>query len=283
MKQDIIIKPAEKIKKGEGIIDLLNKKDIQEKIMSVIQEAMPFDKYANIILNILQKSVKLQECTPGSFLGAIYECAQTKLDPSPVIGYRGYITLAHRRKDIIKDIYADYVREGDEFIFRKGLRRQLDHIPLLNNKGAIKCSYCIAYMQGEKHFDVLDTNEINQARDKSPAYLYDIKMGEKNSPWTTKYPAMTVKTAVRYTIKQLPIWEELADAVALDDAGSECRQEFDIESDAPAFKTEEYLGIEDGSKNKTETDKLLEELNQHELENQEIPQNIIEEIGKKED
>jgi recombination protein RecT len=101
------------------------------------------------------------------------------------------------------------VFEGDTFDYRLGLEPTLVHVPDPDgeeNPETLTHVYAIAKVNGEPQFVVLTRKQIDRARAVS-------KTGtRRDSPWSTWYVEMALKTAIRRLCKYLPQTVELAHA-----------------------------------------------------------------------
>ncbi len=130
------------------------------------------------------------------------------------IGYRGYLKLA-RRSGQIKTVYANVVRDGDEFDWYYGLEADhLEHKPAPANTGALTHAYAVVrYTNGGYNFVVLDATEVEQRRAMSRSAKSDY------SPWNKWEAAMWRKSAIRALVPYMELQPEAARAVDNDDRG----------------------------------------------------------------
>jgi recombination protein RecT len=213
--------------------------DMIAKWRTEIQRALPRhvtpERMMAVIRTAFSRSPKLLECTPMSIVGSIMTASQLGLEPNTplghchmipfrnnrnnttectlILGYQGLMDLARRSKEI-SGIWAEVVRQGDDFTYKKGLNPDLVHI---ESKDAdredkdITYAYAIASMRdGEKVFVVLSKPQIEKYRNRSRA--------AKEGPWVTDLEAMCKKTAVRRLFTWLPKSIEIAQAIAVDEA-----------------------------------------------------------------
>jgi len=215
----------------------------QEKISTVrqllkrnagpIRAALPVhmsaDRFLRISLTCLQKTPKLMDCTPESFLGAVMTAAQLGLEPDGITGmaylipyagkvnfqpgFQGLMELA-RRSGEISQIIPRSVREGDDFRYNYGVDKDVLHhvegegeVP-----GAITHVYCIVRMKdGTSSFEVWPIARIEAHRQR-----YSKASGAKtDSPWETHFEAMSMKTLIIRALKYAPKSVELQKAIAM--------------------------------------------------------------------
>jgi recombination protein RecT len=159
------------------------------------------------------------------------------VEPQIIIGYQGYIELAHRSA-ILKSLHADvvYNRELEKFSFSHGSNRHLHHEGLPPGPlPAGEPQYVYAYARlrdGEEQFEVLTWPEVLEVRDRSQAYrraLAALQEARNNgatkdpatwtdAPWVRDVVAMAKKTAVRRLMKLIPQSPEAQAAAALEEA-----------------------------------------------------------------
>jgi recombination protein RecT len=199
--------PAEKT-----VFDLIDR--MQPEIMKVLGSEAMAERFARVIATEARRNVKLQECDPMSFLGAMLLSAQLGLEPGPlglvylvpfkrqvefIVGYRGYVELAYR-SGLVKDLTAALVHDGDSFSFQYGTTPKLTHVPegpTLERE--IVAAYAVARLKsGGTVFVVTYEEDWEKARKASAA-------GSKNlGPWVEHREAMIRKTAVRRLEPMLP-------------------------------------------------------------------------------
>lgn len=176
---------------------------------------------------------KLQVCTQKSVIGAVLNAALLGL--SPALGechfvpyrnrdtgqsecqfqpdYKGLITLA-RRSAQIQNIYADVVRQGDEFQVKSGLHRDLVHNPDLDGGSdrALLFAYAVVwYSNGSFDFEVMDRRQVDTARRKNL-----MQRNGAAGAWLEFEDEMWKKTVLRRLSKRMPKSDELATALATD-------------------------------------------------------------------
>jgi recombination protein RecT len=203
-------------------------------LTSVLPAHIKPERLARIVTTTLQKTPKLLDCTPASFLGSLLSCAALGLEPDGLLGeaylipygptcqlipgYRGLIKLA-RQSGEVATIDAHEVHLGDEFDFGFGSKPYLVHKPerppVVENggvktidrawrPGCITHFYAVAVMRDSTtQFTVMSTWEVDEIRDGSTGYQYAIKH-KLDNPWITRYVEMGKKTAIRRLCKYAP-------------------------------------------------------------------------------
>lgn len=197
-----------------GILDLVQRPDVQAEFAKVLGREMTSEHFARIALTTLRKNPALiQKCEPISILTACMEAAQLQLSTDAsagefyfvpygrtctgILGYRGMLRIAYR-SGAVRKIDARVVYQGDDFDFEEtqdGPR--WSHKPYWQtgrDKGPILFSYAYAILpNGEIVFKVADQDQIKRSREKG-----------NNGTWNKHEEAMTIKTAVRQLWKWIP-------------------------------------------------------------------------------
>jgi recombination protein RecT len=196
----------------------------------VLPRILNTERFVRVALTALSKQPELQECTDESIVLALMDSARLGLEPGGSLNeahlvkfgrtcqlipdYRGLIKLACEGTDV-QDVYAQVVRERDEFDFNYGTDRFLRHKPSLEAEpGEVIAAYCIAEMAGDRRplFDVVKRALLDTIRDRALARSHN------KGPWKTDEAAMQRKTAVKQLVgKYLPVRTAgLAQAIELD-------------------------------------------------------------------
>jgi len=220
---------------------------------------------ANIMTAIVNgKDGKLFQCTPQSILNAAREAVEFGLSLNPQrkqadliprwnskascleaqfqIRYGGLMTLATRSGEV-RSISSTAVREGEHFVYERGLNPVLQHTPSINSRKPVIAAYCIWTLKdGTKEFEVIDQEDIDRAMRASQSKN---KEGEPFGPWKDDYEEQVRKTAVRRASKYMPSSaEDFQKAVQMDtlrDIGHEVVMDggeiIDVTEAAPAAPT----------------------------------------------
>lgn len=188
-------------------------------------------------LTALRMTKNLAKCDASSVLGSLMTCAQLGLRPGVlghawllpfwnkkdraynaqlVIGYQGYIELAHRSGKIAS-ISARTVYEGDEFDVAYGIADTLVHKPdLFGERGAPKAYYAVVkFTNGGYSFFVMSHRDMLRYRDENATAKN--REGQVFGPWVDNFEGMAHKTCVRQLAKWMPKSTELAQAIAADE------------------------------------------------------------------
>lgn len=194
------------------------------------------ERLVRIGLTEVRRTPKLGECTPESLMGAILQSAALKLDPGAArghcwlvphwngqekrmevewwLGYRGMVELAHRSGQLA-GIYADVVREGDEFSEERGtnghLRHVVDHRASRADRGEVWAAYAHARLiNGGEAWSVLSMEQIDARRALAKS------ANKSTSPWKLWPDQMMAKTAVRALDRWLPSSADYNDGLQVD-------------------------------------------------------------------
>jgi recombination protein RecT len=203
-----------------------------KQITSVLPATMDQARFCRLSLGLLDKVPKLLQCSPQSFGLAVMALAELGLEPilgqayvipygqqaTVQIGYQGMIDLALRSSRVF-NIYADVVREGDEFIVTYGTNRSIHHLKIGERDAPLTHAYAVADIgHGRETFEVLHRDDILKRRSVSKTANFN------DSPWNEWEEEMWKKTAVRYLYKYLPKSAQMSAAVELDNTSDMGRQ-----------------------------------------------------------
>ncbi len=216
-----------------------------QRMEQAFQLAMPRGAEAKQLirdaLTCLQLNPKLAQCDSTSVLGSLMTCAQLGLRPGVgalgqayllpfwdsksggqkaqlVIGYQGYVELAHRSKRIAS-IHARTVYENDYFELEYGAAEdKWIHRPCLDGlRGKPRLFYAVGRTVdgGYSITDPMTVAEMEAYRDRhATAKTRD---GRVFGPWVDHFEAMAHKTMVRKLMKLLPKSTDQQQAITQDD------------------------------------------------------------------
>lgn len=220
------------------------KNSLADQIRSMEKEfqlAMPRGAEATQLirdaLTAVRMTKNLDKCESASVLGALMTCAQLGLRPGVlghawvlpfwdgrtgghkaqlVIGYQGYVELAHRSPKVAS-IIARTAYSGDVFDVDYGIADTIIHKPnLFGERGQPVAYYAIVkYVSGGYAFFVMSHADMLKYRDENAT----AKTREKKvfGPWVDNFEGMAHKTCVRQLAKWMPKSTELATAMAADE------------------------------------------------------------------
>src|SRR5579875_1232064 len=177
------------------VIDLV--RSMRDQFAAALPRQLDADRFVRVAMTTLRTNPRLLQCDQQSLLAALMISAQLGLEPGGplghaylvpfksevtfIVGYRGYIDLA-RRSGMVRSVYAEAVREGDEFQWTLGLHRDIVHRPG-RERGELTHVYAVAtYRDGtDPDFVVLDRAKVDSFRRRSKA--------ADDGPWVTDYEA----------------------------------------------------------------------------------------------
>jgi recombination protein RecT len=219
-----------------------------EKMKPQIEKALPkhmtADRLARVMFTVIRTNPKLLGCSMPSLLGCFMQAAQLGVEPGLIghcyvipygteatfiLGYRGMIDLA-RRSGHIQSIYAEVVKEKDDFEYRLGLNPDLIHNPALTDRGKVIGAYGVArFKDGGFQLEFMPLEEIEKRRSRSKA--------KNNGPWVTDFDEMAKKTVIRNMFKYLPISIEIMAHVEKDESVARVKDN-DCENDDELIEVE---------------------------------------------
>ncbi len=197
-----------------------------DRSYAAIDAALP--KYGMTALRFIQQmksaingNPQLATCTMRSLKTAMMKCASLGLEPNSVleqawliprrgkngvmectfqIGYRGIIELAHRSGKI-RNVYADVIKENDEYDYQKGIGAYLRHKQSLQARGKSIAYYAIyESMDGAYGFEIMSREEVEEHRNMHC---------QSDSPaWRRNFDQMAKKTVLMRLAKQMPMSAE---------------------------------------------------------------------------
>jgi recombination protein RecT len=234
-----------------------------EKMTPEYQKALPKGMEATQLvrdaLTCLRTIRNLDQCEPGSVLGALMTTAQLGLRPGLlghawplpfwdgkdkchkaqlVIGYQGYVELGYRSGKITA-ITARTVYEQDEFslVFRQGAD-ELVHEPAVRGlPGEMQSFYSTARL-------VNDGYTVTRPMSMESMLAYREKHAPRNrnqelfGPWVDEFESMAHKTMVKINFKLLPKSPEMAIAMEADEG---IRVDLNPEADAAEVTQHDYI------------------------------------------
>lgn len=192
-------------------------------------------------LTAVRTTRNLDKCDASSVLGSLMTCAQLGLRPGVlghawvlpfwdrkgndgrggykaqlVIGYQGYVELAHRSPKVTS-IIARTAYAGDVFDVDYGIADTVVHKPnLFGERGEPVAYYAVVkYTAGGYAFFVMSHKDMLKYRDENATAK--TREGKVFGPWVDNFEGMALKTTVRQLAKWMPKSTELAAAMAADE------------------------------------------------------------------
>lgn len=210
-------------------------KGLVNQMMPAIKSALPSvitpERFARIVTTALSSNPKLQDCTHGSFLGAMMTAAQLGVEPNTPLGqaylipyknhgtlecqfqlgYKGMIDLAYRSGQVV-NISATTVYENDEFSYSLGLDPVLDHKPCMSGERGNPIAFYAVWKSkdGGYGFEVMSIEDVRKHGQR-----YSKSFG--NGPWKTNFEEMAKKTVLKKALKYAPISSDFVRQVNRDE------------------------------------------------------------------
>jgi len=144
---------------------------LKPRVAAALPRHLTADRIIQMAATTIQRSPAIARCTPASILGAVMQASILGFQPVDAlgycyfvpygnsvqfqIGYKGLLDLA-RRSGLVKSVYAEVVREGDQFDCRLGLEPVLEHVPSFDDSRPLTHAYAVVhYRDGGHNFVVL--------------------------------------------------------------------------------------------------------------------------------
>jgi recombinase, phage RecT family len=202
---------------------------MKERVAQVLPKHLTADRVLQMAATTIHRNPAIAKCSPASLLGSVMQASILGFPPVDAlgycyfvpygkdvqfqIGYKGYIELA-RRSGKIKMVYAEVVREGDEFTVELGLNPTLEHKPKFDSKKPLTHVYAVCHFNdGGYNFVVLSKSDVERLRTRNP-----MQKGAAAGAWLTDYDAMAKAKALKQLSKYLPLNIDQAEAIATDEA-----------------------------------------------------------------
>ena len=214
--------------KQQALTNRQKSKPIEQLIQASLKElgkALPShlnaERLVRIAITTIRQNPKLAECSPMSFLGALFQSAQLGLEPNVEgqayilpylnskkitdengktkwvkvleaqfqIGYKGYIELFYRH-EAAEHIDMHAVYENDKFEYEYGTNSYLRHCPVFKNRGEVIAYYALAKIKGGGSvFKVMGIDEcIKHGEKHSKSYITKEWNDKTNSYTEIKNP-----------------------------------------------------------------------------------------------
>ncbi len=197
------------------------------QIVKYLPRHLDADKMIYVALETVRADSFLRQCEPLSIVQAVLEASQLGLmlgnklghaylvprrDKKAnnilkcqlLIGYRGFIALAHRTGKV-SSIFPAIVHQGDQFSLKLGTGRQLSHVPLLDvsKRGDWIGAYAVVeFRDGRTDFEWMTRHEIEKVKQCSESAC------EAWSPWRRFEDEMIKKSPIRRMAKRLCLSSE---------------------------------------------------------------------------
>ncbi len=205
----------------------LNDPKARDAMAQVIPQHIGVDRLMRVALSALKRDSKLRDCSPESFLGAVWQACLLGLELNTPLGYaylvpyktectfipgyKGLLKLAYQ-SGMIKSIRAHVVYDKEDFSIEYGTSERIHHVPVFTaDRGEAIGAYCVIELKdGGIIQRFMPTAEINKAK---PSYV-------RSGPWVDHWDEMAMKTVLRRTLKTAPLSTEVSKAIVADEGAS---------------------------------------------------------------
>lgn len=233
--------------KREQVYDLLNK--WKGYIAKSLPKHITPERMVSVGYSAMSRNPRLMECTSDSLVACFVEASQAGWDLAPTMkhcylvpfknnkvtpaiyeckllpGYGGMADVA-RRTGEIKAFDTDVVYEGDDFDYRKGTQKYLNH------KRADDCSFedknlthayaVVEYVNGGTEIEVMTVIQLEKVRKMSKA--------PDSDAYKYSLPEMYRKAALKRLCKKVPMSSEYRRVAMLDDLQEIGKQKLSMEN-----------------------------------------------------
>ena len=253
-----------------------------------LPDGMKPERLVRIALTCIRTTPELGNCTPVSFLGALFTSAQLGIEPVAgqayllpfknsrkindkwikvkevqfILGYKGVFSLFYRHEKAIAIKWA-IVKEHDDFDYEYGTQEFLRHKEAKADRGKTVGFWVLAELRnGGKIFKYMSVDEcMEHGRKHSKTFDKEANAFNEKSPWITEPDSMCLKTVAVQLAKTLPLSVEVQRALGADESSREYRKEIDSALDLPDTTSwaesevlpDEKPKIEGGTEEKKET------------------------------
>ena len=226
------------------MVDIINSST--KELAKALPKHLSPERLTRIATTCIRQNPRLAQCTPASFMGSLFVCAQMGLEPVAglahlvpfsnskningqwvkvlecqlIIGYKGIAELFYRHE---KSGLIDWgvVHEKDEFSYELGTNAQLKHKPAAGERGKVIGYYCIyTLLNGLKKFNYMTHDECME-HGKKHSKTFDGSKFNAKSPWATNPDSMCLKTVMLQGSKTVPMSTELRRALDADETSRE--------------------------------------------------------------
>lgn len=201
---------------------------MEERIQAALPRHIHATSFVSVLKDAMSRNPKLRQCTDISLRSSLMLAAEFGLVPNTPqglcylipywngkaqameaqfqFGYRGIVELAIRTGHV-EMIYAETVREYDDFTITLGMHPDIIHSPAARDRGKVIGFYGVAFMRNSQHHiprymserEVLD-HALRYSRD----YQRAIKDNDQSAPWIRNFEAMAQKTLILQVGKLAP-------------------------------------------------------------------------------
>lgn len=212
---------------------------------------MSSERLVRIALTCIRQNPKLAQCTPASFMGALFTSAQLGIEPINglayllpfnnsrkvgeqwttqmecqfMLGYKGLANLFYRHEKALQLAWG-IVYKNDTFEYEYGTEAFLHHRPTTDEPGPVIGYYVIAELTGNARPFRYMTQADCLTHGMKHSKTYDKKKNafDPKSPWYTNLDSMCLKTVLIQLHKLLPLSFGLHQAIATDETSREYKK-----------------------------------------------------------
>lgn len=254
-----VVKAVQAAPKAVSVQELINKS--VKELGRALPDHMNPERLARIALTCIRLNPQLGQCTPESFMGALFTAAQVGIEPVAgrayilpfrnnrkksdgswhsvmeaqfILGYKGMGELFYRHEKAV-DLAWGIVHEHDEFYYELGTNASLKHKPSMKDRGEPIAYWVMATLKsGGKPFSVMSREDC-RLHGLRHSKSVDKKTGNflPSSPWATSFDAMALKTVLVQLAKLLPLSVELQRAISADETSRDFRYGVEDAFDLP--------------------------------------------------
>ncbi len=233
-KSDAKMSVAQRIKSSGNMLGLTQNEisqylmGMRDRVAMVLPKHLTPERVISMAATTIARDPKIAKCSPASLLGSVMQASILGFPPVDAlgycyfvpygnsvqfqIGYKGMIELA-RRSGKIKMVYAEVVREGDDFSVEMGLDPKLHHVPNFDSKKKMTHVYAVCHFKdGCYNVVVLSASDIERLRLRSP-----MQKAQPSGAWLTDYDAMAKAKALKQLAKYMPLNIDQQTAIATDE------------------------------------------------------------------
>jgi recombination protein RecT len=194
----------------------------EEMILGMLPPDLPLERFRANVTNALRSNAKLLDCEPNSLVQACMKAAYDGLRidgrEAVIVEYEttfnkgkpgerkvklaqympmafGLIQQVYRGGEVAS-MYAEVIREGDEYHVQRGTNPGIHHVPSMKGGGKILAAYSVATLKsGATTFEFLTRFDLDDIR----------KAAQTDKVWNRWEGEMSKKSAVRRHRKTLPL------------------------------------------------------------------------------
>ncbi len=255
---------------------------LRPQIAQALPKHLTADRIIQMATTLIVRTPAIADCSVESLVGAVMQASILGFKPVAAlgecyfvpyrnnkngktevqfqIGYKGYLSLARQSGEILT-VYAEVVREGDDFDYELGLHPKLTHKPKAGSDALVSHVYAVVhYKSGGYNFVVLSLNEVEKYRRRSQSQRSGLA-----GAWQSDYEAMAKKTAIRRLVPYLPVSIDKLEQAATTDGG--------------IIKPEHFANDQSGELNEVEEAEIIDTPNEPEPAPEPEPQSTEPEIA----